>query len=260
MQKTENLELNIIEGTDVPAYAPFNENMIKLDDNVKKVDDEINALKTSSESVLSRLDIIGEEQTNQNSLISKNTNDISTLKNDISTLKNDVEVISKNMFKVKIEENGIIKTGTLHTVKLKNTPNFTSSVFYVPIYDYNERTIKNNERYFVGITSAYTIVDLTSLFGITDVEDFELLSCTTYAKGYYNYTSTHNPEPMLAKTVAVMTSSGSNNIMLELTGNSINAVKQSVGTVPGSWQPGGFSTTQDGESTIILRFIKYDKE
>lgn len=253
MQKTENLELNIIEGTDVPAYAPFNENMIKLDGNVKKIDDEINALKTSSESALSRLGIIDEEQTNQNSLISKNTNDI-------STLKNDVEVISKNMSKVKIEENGIIKTGTLHTVKLKKTPTFTSSVFNVPIYDYNEHTINNNERYFVGITSAFTTVDLTSLFGITDVEDFELLSCTTYAKGYYNYTSSHNPEPMLAKTVAVMTPSGSNNIMLELTGNSINAVKQSVGTVPGTWQPGGFSTSQDGESTIILRFIKYDKE
>lgn len=253
MQKTENLELNIIEGTDVPAYAPFNENMIKLDGNVKKVDDEINALKTSSESVLSRLGIIDEEQTNQNSLISKNTNDI-------STLKNDVEVISKNMSKVKIEENGIIKTGTLHTVKLKKTPTFTSSVFNVPIYDYDEHTIKNNERYFVGITSAFTTVDLTSLFGITDVEDFELLSCTTYAKGYYNYTTSHNPEPMLAKTVAVMTPSGSNNIMLELTGNSINAVKQSVGTVPGTWQPSGFSISQDGESTIILRFIKYDKE
>lgn len=253
MQKTENLELNIIEGTDVPAYAPFNENMIKLDGNVKKVDDEINALKTSSESVLSRLGIIDEEQTNQNSLISKNTNDI-------STLKNDVEVISKNMSKVKIEENGIIKTGTLHTVKLKKTPTFTSSAFNVPIYDYDEHTIKNNERYFVGITSAFTTVDLTSLFGITDVEDFELLSCTTYAKGYYNYTTSHNPEPMLAKTVAVMTPSGSNNIMLELTGNSINAVKQSVGIVPGSWQPGGFNTSQDGESTIILRFIKYDKE
>lgn len=253
MQKTENLELNIIEGTDVPAYAPFNENMIKLDGNVKKVDDEINALKTSSESVISRLGIIDEEQTNQNSLISKNTNDI-------STLKNDVEVISKNISKVKIEENGIIKTGTLHTVKLKKTPTFTSSAFNVPIYDYNEHTIKNNERYFVGITSAFTTVDLTSLFGITDVEDFELLSCTTYAKGYYNYTTSHNPEPMLAKTVAVMTPSGSNNIMLELTGNSINAVKESVGTVPGTWQPGGFSTSQDGESTIILRFIKYDKE
>lgn len=253
MQKTENLELNIIEGTDVPAYAPFNENMIKLDGNVKKVDDEINTLKTSSESALSRLDIIDEEQTNQNDLISKNTNDI-------STLKNDVEVISKNMSKVKIEENGIIKTGTLHTVKLKKTPTFTSSVFIVPIYDYSEQTIKNNERYFVGITSAFTTIDLTSLFGITDVEDFELLSCITYAKGYYNYTSSHNPEPMLAKTVAVMTPSGSNNIMLELTGNSINAVKQSVGTIPGTWQPGGYSTSQDGESTIILRFIKYNKE
>lgn len=253
MQKTENLELNIIEGTDVPAYAPFNENMIKLDGNVKKVDDEINALKTSSESVLSRLGIIDEEQINQNSLISKNTNDI-------STLKNDVEVISKNMSKVKIEENGIIKTGTLHTVKLKKTPNFSSSAFIVPIYDYDKHTIKNNERYFVGILYAYTTVDLTSLFGITDVEDFELLSCTTYAKGYYNYTTTHNPEPMLAKTVAVMTPSGSNNIMLELTGNKINALKQSASTIPDTWQPGGFSTSQDGESTIILRFIKYDKE
>lgn len=253
MQKTENLELNIIEGTDIPAYAPFNENMIKLDGNVKKVDDEINALKTSSESVISRLGIIDEEQTNQNSLISKNTNDI-------STLKNDVEVISKNMSKVKIEENGIIKTGTLHTVKLKKTPTFTCSAFNIPIYDYNEHTIKNNERYFVGIISAFATVDLTSLFGITDVEDFELLSCTTYAKGYYNYTSSYNPEPMIARTVAVITPSGSNNIILELAGNRINAAKQSVGTVPGTWQPGGFSTEQDGESTIILRFIKYDKE
>lgn len=253
MQKTENLELNIIEGTDVPAYAPFNENMNKLDGNVKKVDDEINALKTSSESVLSRLGIIDEEQTNQNSLISKNTNDI-------TTLKNDVEVISKNMSKVKIEENGIIKNGTLHTVKLKKTPTFTSSSFIVPIYDYSEHTIKNNERYFVGITFAHTTIDLTSLFDITNVEDFELLSCTTYAKGYYNYGTTRNPEPMMAKTVAVLTPSGSSNIMLELQGNNVTAVKQIAGTIADTWQPGGFSTEQDGESTIILRFIKYDKE
>lgn len=253
MQKTENLELNIIEGTDVPAYAPFNENMNKLDGNVKKVDDEINALKTSSESATSRLDIIDEEQIQQNNLISKNTRDI-------LDLQNNVEIISTNMSKVKIQDNSVIKTGTLYTVKIKKTADFFANSFIVPIYDYNNNSIKNDERYFIGITSAYTIIDLTSLFGITDVEDFELLSCTTYAKGYYNYTSSYNPEPMMAKTVAVMTPSGSNNIMLELTGNSISAVKQSIGTISGTWQPDGFSTSQDGESTIILRFIKYDKE
>ena len=225
MQKTENLELNIIEGTDVPAYAPFNENMNKLDGNVKKVDDEIKALKTSSESAENRLGII-----------------------------------SSNMSKVKIQDNSVIKTGTLYTVKIKKTPTFISNAFIVPIYDYSEHTIKNNERYFVGITSAHTTIDLTSLFGITNVEDFELLSCTTYAKGYYNYTSSHNPEPMMAKTVAVLTPSGSSNIMLELQGNSVSAVKQIAGSIAGTWQPGGFSTEQDGESTIILRFIKYDKE
>ena len=225
MQKTENLELNIIEGTDVPAYAPFNENMNKLDGNAKKVDDEIKALKTSSESAENRLGII-----------------------------------SSNMSKVKIQDNSVIKTGTLYTVKIKKTPTFISNAFIVPIYDYSEHTIKNNERYFVGITSAHTTIDLTSLFGITNVEDFELLSCTTYAKGYYNYTSSHNPEPMMAKTVAVLTPSGSSNIMLELQGNSVSAVKQIAGSIAGTWQPGGFSTEQDGESTIILRFIKYDKE
>lgn len=253
MQKTENLELNIIEGTDVPAYAPFNENMNKLDGNVKKVDDEINALKTSSESAENRLDIIDEQKKNQDTLITKNTNDI-------LDLQNDVEIISSNMSKVKIQDNSVIKTGTLHTVKLKKTPTFISSNFIVPIYDYSEHTIKNNERYFVGITSAHTTIDLTSLFGITNVEDFELLSCTTYAKGYYNYSSSNNPEPMMAKTVAVITPSGSTNIMLELVGNSISAVKQIAGSISGTWQPGGFSTEQDGESTIILRFIKYDKE
>lgn len=253
MQKTENLELNIIEGTDVPAYAPFNENMNKLDGNAKKVDDNVNALQTTSESVLSRLGIIDGEQTNQNNLISKNTNDI-------ATLKNDVEIISKNMYKVKIQDGSVIKTGTLYTVKLKKTASFTSNNFFIPIYDYNNNTIKGNERYFAGITRAYTTIDLTSLFNITNVEDFELLSCVSYAKGYYNYTSSHNPEPMLAKTVAVMETSGSNNILLELEGSSFSAVKQTAGSIPGTWQPGGFSTTQEGESTIVLRFIKYDKE
>ena len=253
MQKTENLELNIIEGTDVPAYAPFNENMNKLDGNVKKVNDEINALKTSSESTISRLGIIDEEQIQQNNSISKNTRDI-------LDLQNDVEIISTNMSKVKITDDSVIKTGTLYTVKIKKTADFYASSFVIPIYDYNNNSIKNNERYFVGITSAHTTIDLTSLFNITNVEDFELLSCISYAKGYYNYTSSHNPEPMLAKTVAVLTPSGSNNIMLELTGNSINAVKQTSGSIAGTWQPGGFSTSQDGESTIILRFIKYDKE
>lgn len=253
MQKTENLELNIIEGTDVPAYAPFNENMNKLDTNAKKVDDNVNALKTTSESVVSRLGIIDEEQTNQNTLISKNTNDI-------ITLKNDVEIISKNMSKVKIQDGSNIKTGTLYTVKLKKTANFTSNTFFIPIYDYDTHSIKGNERYFAGTTRAYTTIDLTSLFNITNVEDFELLSCVSYAKGYYNYTSSHNPEPMLAKTVAVMETSGSNNILLELDGSRFSIVKQTSGSIPGTWQPGGFSTEQEGESTIILRFIKYDKE
>ena len=46
MTKTENLELNIIEGTDVPAYAPYNENMNKLDSNIKRINDDITSLKS----------------------------------------------------------------------------------------------------------------------------------------------------------------------------------------------------------------------
>ena len=243
MTKTENLELNIIEGTDVPAYAPYNENMNKLDSNIKRINDDITSLKSSSELTSSKLTTINEEQKNQNILITKNTKDIEVLKDNV---------------KVKIQVNDTIKTGTLYTVKLNKTASFNSIRSIIPIYDYDNNTIKTDERYYVGIMSANITIDLTTMFNITNVEDIELISCIAYAKGYYNYTSNVNPVPLVARTVSAMTPSGDNKIRLVLEGNNTRMIKQTLSS--SSWLPSEFSTSQDGESTIILRFIKYDKE
>lgn len=251
MTKTENLELNIIEGTDIPAYAPYNENMNKLDSNIKVIKDDIDSLKTSSETSISRLDSIDEEQKSQNNLITKNTNDI-------LDLQNDVEVISTNMSKVKIQNGSVIKTGTLYTVKLNRTANFSAMHSIIPIYDYDNNIIKDNERNYISVMRDDIDIDLTSLFNITDVEDFELLSCISYAKGYYNYTNNVNPIPLLARTISVMTPSGDNKIRLLLEGNNVRMIKQTK--QQNTWLPSSFSSSQDGESTIILSFIKYDKE
>lgn len=243
MTKTENLELNIIEGTDVPAYAPYNENMNKLDSNIKRINDDITSLKSSSELTSSKLTTIDEEQRNQNILITKNTKDIEVLKDNV---------------KVKIQVNDTIKTGTLYTVKLNRTASFNGIHSIIPIYDYDNNTIKTDERYYVGIMSANITIDLTTMFNITNVEDIELISCIAYAKGYYNYTSNVNPVPLVARTVSAMTPSGDNKIRLVLEGNNTRMIKQTLSS--GSWLPSTFTTSQDGESTIILRFIKYDKE
>ena len=86
MKETENLNLPLIEGTDVPSYAPFNEAMNKIDSNSKTTDDKVTSVETEIEATNNRVEAV---EDNNNSL----TNELHLFE---ETLENNVTLAQKN--------------------------------------------------------------------------------------------------------------------------------------------------------------------
>lgn len=228
MTQTENLDLKIIEGTDIPSYAPFNENMNKLDAFGKTLTDENTSQNLQIESL--------------------NTN--------ISNLTNKVDLLMEAVSDIEVKEGNTVKKGKLHIAKFLIEPTVNS--YYYPV---NEFGVESNQetRIMVGIYDILAQLNATELFGINDVSKIDIISCTSLAKGYYNYTGETNPMPLNVRTLAVIPTSGSNNIMLELY-NSIPKLTRQTYHEPtqGDWQPAGVPYQQKGKVTIMLQYVTYE--
>ena len=59
MQHTENLKLNLVEGTDAFSQEPLNENMRLLDESVGEMDGDIEKLEESTEKLERELEKLG---------------------------------------------------------------------------------------------------------------------------------------------------------------------------------------------------------
>ena len=79
MQETTNYELPIIEGTDIPNYAPFNEAMNKIDENVKRIDDGLTVQTERVDSVVEEVETtLGETVTEINNTLQETKTEIET--------------------------------------------------------------------------------------------------------------------------------------------------------------------------------------
>lgn len=245
MKQTENLDLQIIEGTDIPSYAPFNENMNKLDALAKTTSDN---------------------NENQNLRIASIETDVTTLKThddtnskNISDLTDKVEVLAKAVSEIEVTEGGTTKKGKLHIVKFLVEPStMTNSNYLLQEFGVDSET---ETRISAGVYNVRSQINATEILGITDVSKIDILSCTSTAKGYYNYMGETNPMPMSVRTLASIPSSGSGDIILELYGNSTSMSKQTYHDVTsGGWQPssGGAVYPQKGNVTIIVQAVIYE--
>lgn len=249
MQKTENLELNIIDGTDVPSHAVFNENFNKLDVFAKNSNDKLTNTSLKIENINNTITQLGEVNNTQNE-------SISALRTDLEDVKNDVTVLEDKIKKVEFTENGEVKTGELHTVKLVLTPTYNDSEYFVQEYGVNE---ENTTRIAIAELSIYATINLTNILNVRAVNEVDLLSCCAYGKGYYNYNEYTNPIPLQPKMLAVITPTGESSIKLELEGNDVNITRQSYMNVSSGvsiWNPGTFKP-QTGKVTVLLQAIIY---
>lgn len=113
MNKSTNLKLNIIEGTDIPNYAPWNENMNKIDKAYGDMNTQIDTNKSSIELIKTD-DAVRDTKINNNT---SRINDVNTVANnalsnaniaqDIATSANvKISKIEKEKNIVEITQNG----------------------------------------------------------------------------------------------------------------------------------------------------------
>lgn len=247
MKQTENLDLQIIEGTDIPSFAPFNENMNKLDAFAK----------TSSDT-----------NKNQNLRIESIETDVETLKThdetnakNITDLIDKVEVLTKAVSEIEVTEGSTTKKGKLHIVKFLVEPSTMMNNNYL----FQEFGVdsETETRISAGVYNVRSQINATEIFGINDASKIDILSCTSLSKGYYNYAGETNPMPMSVRTLSALPTviGGNSDIILELYGNSCSMSKQTYHDVTsGGWQPsgGGAVYPQKGKVTIILQAIIYE--
>lgn len=247
MQKTQNLQLNIIAGTDVPSHAVFNENFNKLDEFARTMNDY---------------------DKNQNLRITHVEKEVETLKahdetntENITDLIDKVEVLTKAVSEIEVIEGSTTKKGKLHIVKFLVEPStMTNNNYLFQEFGVDSET---ETRISAGVYNVRSQINATEIFGINDVSKIDILSCTSLAKGYYNYTGETNPIPMNVRTIATLPSvmGGNSDIILELYGNSTSMSKQTYhDNMSGGWQPsgGGAVYPQKGKVTIILQAVIYE--
>lgn len=236
---TDYLKLNKIEGTDIPDYAPFNENVIKIENAIKSSDTKVTDLQTASSSYNSRLNIIDEQQREQNTNISTNTSNISSLDGRVKTLEDETG-------KGSILIGGVEKTGTIHNVKFEVTPDFTSTHKNVKIVGKDE----NDVRLLINAGTTSTNINITEQLGISTTDDIYVLDCFSYSKEL-KYGGSQNFKQMnLYRMCGLPTDT--NNIYLQLSDSFTEVVEQTYNSSSSSWIPS--LTPYNPTGTVIVQF------
>lgn len=128
MKKTENLELNIIDGTDVPSHAVFNENFNKLDAFAKNTNDKLANASLNIETINNTIEQLGAVNTSQNESISALRNDLETVENSVMSLNEKNTNLSERLENVETDTLSLnvksIKGGTSFHIK-NDTGNFS---------------------------------------------------------------------------------------------------------------------------------------
>ena len=204
-----------------------------------------------------------DSNTSQNLQLESLNTDVTTLKQhdetnttNITNLTNKVDLLMEAVSEIEVKEGEAVKKGKLHTAKFLIEPTVSSELY--PVQEFGVESLQET-RVMVGEYDIRAQLNATELFGINDVSKIDIISCTSLAKGYYNYTGETNPMPLNVRTLAVVTPSGSNDIMLELYNSIPTVIRQTYHeTTQGGWQPVGVAYQQKGKVTIMLQYVTYE--
>lgn len=236
MQKTDNLQLNIIDGTDVPSHAVFNENFNKLDEFAS-------TNNTTLENVTLRLDSVDDnirEIKNENSTQNESIEELKSAKTD---LYNRIEVLEDVQNKTYIMVSGVKKSGTHHRVKLTVTPTTNHNVVSVPIYN-NDTDILYIRNYTARVS-----INMNEVLGINSLDNIIMLGVGTYQSNYI-YQGHTNVIPMQLK--AIGNPPGNSDLTMYLSGTNTDIAKTAI---DGSSL---LAYPQTGDVDVIIEYIVLD--
>nr|DAJ07901.1 MAG TPA: hypothetical protein [Caudoviricetes sp.] len=244
MQKTENLQLNIIEGTDVPSHAVFNENFNKLDEFARTMNDTNVSLKNRMETLETEVDVKITD-------LEKNFDDT-------------VLVLEDKISEVELDVDGETKKGKLKRLVIKTTPAYNSFYHSIPYVDTANNVIYDvsEKRCLITSYSGYGSINMTELIGLTDVKDIMLLGTQMYSDKYMLVTTGNsNTVPMDCYSLQKLTYPGAgDDIYLSYSGSSTSFTLQEYkGSTSGGWQPSITSATPVSDVYIVVNYVEFNK-
>lgn len=247
-----NLGFKIIEGTDIPDFAVFNENTNKANDLFNSYINSITANSTSVNNLTERTDALEGEVTGHTSAIEE----LQSLKNTVATQGKAIELLQSASKKETMLINNVEKTVTRHKVKLSydasalavNT-NVTAQVKKIGKEETDECYVILN--YFNSL-----LLNCTELFGfdkatykdkviidnvLTYSTDLKYMGVTNVEPLNINYLGVNPPHP------ADVTD---NNVYMLLTGSSTQVLTQKVA---GGYKPSAYPC--EGNIIIVLEYL-----
>lgn len=255
MKQTENLNLQIIEGTDIPSFAPFNENMNKLDAFAKTTSD-------SNENQNLRIERI---ETEVDGKLTDLENEVTQKVTDLEKKFDDtVIVLEEKISEVELDVDGETKKGKLKRLVVKTTPEYTSFYQSIPYVDTANNVIYDvsKKRCLVTSNDGYGSINMTELIGLTDVKDILLLGTQMYSDKYILATTgKSNTVPMDCYSLQKLTYPGaSEDIYLSYSGSSTSFTLQEYrGVSAGGWQPSITPATPVSDVYIVVNYVEFDK-
>lgn len=244
MQKTENLQLNIIDGTDVPSHAVFNENFNKLDEFAKKTNDTNMSLKNRMETLETEVD-------GKITDLEKNFDDT-------------VLVLEEKISDVELNVDGATKKGKLKKLVLKTIPEYNSFYHYIPYVDNANNVIYDvsEKRCLVTSYNGHGNINMTELIGLTDVKDILLLGTQIYSDEYVLATTGNsNTVPMDCYSLQKLSYPGAgDDIYLSYSGNRTSFVIQEYkGLTSGGWRPSVTPASPVSDVYIVVNYVEFNK-
>lgn len=255
MQKTENLQLNIIDGTDVPSHAVLNENFNKLDEFAKETNDTNVSLKNRMETLET---VVDEKITDLENEVTQKVTDLEKKFDDT------VLVLEEKISDVELDVDGETKKGKLKRLVIKTTPTYSSFYEPMPIVDKTNNVIYDvsEKRCLVTSYGGYGSVNITELIGLTDVKDILLLGTQMYSDEYMLVTTgKSNTVPMDCYSLQKLTYPGAgDDIYLSYSGNRTSFVIQEYkGSTSGGWQPSITPAAPVSDVYIVVNYVEFNK-
>lgn len=255
MQKTENLQLNIIDGTDVPSHAVLNENFNKLDEFAKETKDTSVSLKNRMETLETAVD---EKITDLENEVTEKVTDLE------KKFADTVLVLEEKISDVELDVDGEIKKGKLKRLVIKTTPAYSSFYQPMPLVDITNNVIYDvsEKRCLVTSYGGYGSVNMTELIGLTDVKDILLLGTQMYSDEYMLVTTgKSNTVPMDCYSLQKLTYPGAgDDIYLSYSGSRTSfAIQEHKGSTSGGWQPSITPATPVSDVYIVVNYVEFEK-
>lgn len=179
MTKSENLELNIIEGTDIPNYAPWVENMNKID----KAYGDMNTQIDTNKSAIETMETDNEERDTK---INNNTTKINDVNNvaydalstariaqDIATSANaKISVLEKEKNIVEITQNGKKVKAERTVFKFDVTNDNIYSDRALELLKTEDLPTEVGHYCALQLYKSYFLIDLTDFIDVSKDTDF----------------------------------------------------------------------------------------